>query len=63
MDFSTAVFRFRSLAEAFLPGGKLVKKSQISKPQDPSWDPSKHLARSVPKAAEKLKSVRKMIGK
>jgi hypothetical protein len=51
----------RALAEANLPlpGGKLVKKSHVERPDDPSWDSSKHLARSIPKAAEKLRMLRK----
>lgn len=58
MTFTDTLLRFRALSEASLPGGKLVKKSQIVKPNDPAWDPSKHLARSVPKAAERLRTLR-----
>lgn len=56
--FKESVQLFRNLQEG-LPGGKLVKKSQIMNPGDPNWDPSKHLGRSIPKAAERLRTLRK----
>lgn len=69
MTFSNAVSRFRTLSESIPIGGKIVKKSQVIDPDNEArifkrgGIPRERYARSVPKAADKLKSIRQMVEK